>query len=1033
MIARFVAFCLHRRALMLAVFLGLSVFGFYSLRELNIEAYPDIAPVTVQVITQYPGHAAEEVEQQITIPLERELNGLPGLHVMRSKSTFALSLITLVFDDGTEYYFERQRVLDQVNNVTLPPGVQAGLDSPTSPIGEIYRYTVESKLRGPRDLRDLNNWVIMPRLKQVPGVIDVNPFGGENYQFQVFVDPNKLAQYNLSVAQVENAISANNINSGGSLIVRGEQNFVVRGLGAITKVDDLNNIVITQKDGTPVFVKDIGHAEMGVLERQGILGKDDNDDAVEGITLLLLGANPSKVLAGIHQKVEELNTKILPPDVKVVPYLDRTKLVRTTLHTVSRTLLEGMTLVVIVLILFLGSLRGSFLVALTIPFSLLFAFVLMYYMNIPANLLSLGAIDFGIIVNGSIVLMEVILARYEQNPNKVLDEAGTLKAVLEVAKPMFFATLIIITAYLPLFAFESVEKKLFTPMAFAVGFSLLGGLVFALAAIPALTFVTYRKPGRIWQNPVFEWLHEKYDVQLLRIVARPKIALYPGITAAVIAVILALTIGREFLPYLDEGSIWVQIELPAGISIQKATEMARNYRQVMRTFPEVSYVVTQTGRNDDGTDPFTFSHIESCVGLKPYNEWGGNKQALIARMSDKLNAELPGMSFGFTQPMIDGIYDMIAGAHSELVVKVFGDDLDEGRRISGDIVNVLQNVRGAADVAVDQEPPLPQLQIKVNRQAAARYGINVADVDDLIETAIGGKAVSSVFVGDKSYDVNVRFIESARDNPQAISDLTISSPSGGRIPLSDIAEIQMGPGESTIAREMGHRYTTVRLDLRGRSLSSFLAEAQREIEAKVKYDHEKFEIVWGGQFENEQRAQARLAIIIPAVLGLIFLILFAAFGKGRYAAIIMLTVPLALLGGFAALHLRGMTLNVSSAVGFIALFGVAVQNGVIMVSNLNRWRTSGAPLESAVLRGASERLRPVLMTAAVAILGLLPAALSHAVGSDVQRPLATVIVGGLITATALTLLVLPAVYYVVERRVEAKKTSQPEQRELQIL
>ena len=870
----------------------------------------------------------------------------------------------------------------------------------------------------------------MPRLKQVPGVIDVNPFGGENYQFQVFVDPNKLAQYNLSLAQVESAITANNINSGGSLIVRGEQGFVVRGLGAITKVDDLNSIVITQKGGAPVFVKDIGHAEMGVIERQGILGKDGNDDSVEGITLLLLGANPSKVLVGVHRKVEEMNAKILPPDVKIVPYLDRTALVNTTLHTVSRTLLEGMTLVVVVLVLFLGSLRGSLLVALTIPFSLLFAFVAMYYTHIPANLLSLGAIDFGIIVNGSIVLMEVIISRFEQNPNKVLNEAATLKAVLEVAKPMFFATLIIITAYLPLFAFESVEKKLFTPMAFAVGYSLLGGLIFALAAIPALTFVTYRQPGRIWKNPVFDWLHGKYETQLMHILRRPKIALYPGLAAAACALLLALTVGREFLPYLDEGSIWMQIELPAGVSIEKATEMARHFRQVVRAFPEVSYVVTQTGRNDDGTDPFTFSHIESSVGLKPYEKWGGDKQALIKRMNQKLNAELPGLSFGFTQPMIDGIYDMIAGAHSELVVKVMGDDLDESRRVSGEIVKVLQKVNGAVDVGVDQEPPLPQLQVKVDRQAAARYGINIGDVDDLIETAIGGKALSSVYVGDKSYNVNVRFVASARGNPQAIGDLTILSPSGGHIPLSDIAAIKVGPGESTIAREMGRRYTTVKLDLRGRDLSSFLKEAQQDIERAVKYDHEKFEIVWGGQFENQQRAQSRLAIIVPAVLGLIFLILFAAFGKGRFASVIMLTVPLALLGGFAALYLRGMTLNVSSAVGFIALFGVAVQNGVIMVSNLNRWRASGAPLASAVLRGASERLRPVLMTAAVAILGLLPAALSHAVGSDVQRPLATVIVGGLITATALTLLVLPAVYYVVERRVDAHQPAQPEQPEL---
>jgi len=1020
MIASFVAFCLRRRGLMLAIFFGLSAFGFYTLRELNVEAYPDIGAVTVQVITQDPGHAAEEVEQQITIPLERELNGLPGLHVMRSKSTFALSLITLVFNDGAEYYFERQRVIDQINNVTLPLGVQAGLDTPTSPIGEIYRYTVQSRLRTPRELRDLNNWVVMPRLKQVPGVVDVNPFGGETYQFQVLVDPSKLMQYNLSLGQVENAVTANNINSGGSLIVRGEQSFVVRGLGAITKVEDLNNIVVTQKSGAAIFLRDIGHAEMGALPRQGILGLDSDDDAVSGITLLLLGANPSKVLTGIHQKVDELNANILPPDVKVVPYLDRTELVHTTLHTVSRTLLEGMGLVTLVLILFLGSFRAALMVALTVPFSLLWAFILMHYTKVPANLLSLGAIDFGIIVDGAIVLMEVILRRREQNPDDGWIEATALDAVLEVANPMFFATLVIITAYFPLFAFESVERKLFTPMAFTVGYSLLGALLFALSAVPAMAYLTYHRPGKTWKNPVFDWLRWKYDALLLRIVARPGIALLPGLAAAVIAVILALTLGREFLPYLDEGSIWVQIQLPAGVSIQKATEMAGNYRHVMHTFSEVSYVVTQTGRNDDGTDPWTFSHIESCVGLKPYSEWGGDKQALIARMSDKLNSELPGMSFGFTQPMIDGIYDMIAGAHSELVIKVFGVDLDESRRISQDIVGVLLKVPGAVDVAVDQEPPLPQLQIKVDRHAAARYGINVADVDDLIETAIGGKALSSVFVGDKTYDLSVRFIESARNSLQAISDLTICSPGGGRIPLSDIAEIKMGPGESTIAREMGHRYTTVRLDLRGRALSSFLAEAQDKIERTVKYDHEKFEIVWGGQFENQQRAQSRLAIIIPAALGLIFLILFAAFGQGRFAAMIMLTVPLALVGGLAALHLCGMTLNVSSAVGFIALFGVAVQNGVIMVSNLNRWRKKEPDLKESVRRGARERLRPVLMTASVATLGLLPAALSRAVGSDVQRPLATVIIGGLITATALTLMVLPAVYFVIERRILAK-------------
>ena len=553
-------------------------------------------------------------------------------------------------------------------------------------------------------------------------------------------------------------------------------------------------------------------------------------------------------------------------------------------------------------------------------------------------------------------------------------------------------------------------------MAFTIGYALIGGLLFALAAIPPLTYLTYRKRGKTWHNPVFEWLRLRYDTLLVRIIDRPRLAILPGLGAALLAAVLAFSVGREFLPYLDEGSIWMQINMPAGISIQKATDMARDYRRVMRSFPEVSYVVTQTGRTDDGTDPWTFSHIESCVGLKPYKEWGGDKQALMERMGKKLRAEAPGMEFGFAQPIIDMVYDMIAGAHSELVVKLYGENFDESRPIAQQIADVLQAIPGASDVAIDQEPPLPQIQIKVNRLAAARFGINVADIGELIETAIGGKAVTSVFVGEKSYDVGVRFIESVRGNPEAISNLTISSPGGARIPLSQVAEVKVGVGESTIAREMGRRHMTVKLNLHGRDLASFFAEAQKAIEQKVNYNHEKYEVVWGGSFENQQRAQSRMALIIPLVLGLIFLILFVAFGYARFALVIMLTVPLALVGGFAALYLRGMTLNVSSAVGFIALFGVVVENGVIMVSNINRWRADGHSLKESVRRGARERLRPVLMTASVAALGLLPAAISHSIGSDVQRPLATVVVGGLVTATILTLAVLPAVYYVVECR-----------------
>ena len=1015
MIGRLVALCLHRRWLVLTVVLGVAVYGVFAWKELAIEAFPDIADVTSQVITMYPGHAAEEVEQQITVPLERELSGLPGLQVMRSKSTFGLSLITIVFRDGVESYWSRQRIQERIIAVTLPDGATAGLDPLTSPTGEILRYTLQSKVRGPRALKELQQWVVVPRLKQVFGVADVTVFGGETTQFEVLLDPAKLVEYRLTLKQVIDAIQANNANAGGSVMVHGQQGFVVRGLGSVKSPEELGAIVVTQKGGVPVLLRDLGLTHLGALERVGIVGQDGNDDVVLGTVLLLKGENPSRVLENVHRAVDELNTKTLPPDVKIVASLDRGWLVGETVQTVGRTLLEGMGLVILVLLLFLGSVRAALLVALTIPFSLLFAFVLMQFTNVPANLLSLGAIDFGIIVDSAIVLMEVILRRREHNPDQPLTEAGACEAALEVARPKFFATLIVIAAYLPLFAFERVEKKLFTPLAFTVGYALLGGLLFALIAIPALAYLTYRRPGKARENPIFEWLRWKYDAILLRVLARPWQALAGGVVAALIGVVLGVTVGREFLPYLDEGSMWLQVQLPPGVSLPKAIEMARELRLAVREFPAVATIISQVGRNDDGTDPWTPSHIEAAVTLKPYQEWGGDKQALIRRVEVRLKA-IPGMAVGFSQPIIDMVNDKISGAHSELVVKIYGDDFAETRRIAEEVVTAVSTVRGAADVAIDQEPPLPQVQIKVDRLAAARFGINVGDVAGLIEAGIGGKPVSKAFLGDRVYDISVRYQADARSHPEAMGNLTLLSSTGARIPLTQVAEVKMGAGESTITREMNRRHLTVKLNLRDRDLSSFLKEAQGVIASRIRYDAKHFEIGWGGQFENQRRAQARMAIIVPAALGVIFLLLFASFGVARHVGIILLTVPLALVGGLAALHLRGMTLNVSSAVGFIALFGVAVQNGVIMISNINRWRADGHPLEESVRRGARERLRPVLMTAIVATLGLLPAALTYSIGSDVQRPLATVIVGGLITATLLTLSVLPAAYYLVERR-----------------
>ncbi|HTT20874.1 MAG TPA: CusA/CzcA family heavy metal efflux RND transporter [Candidatus Sulfotelmatobacter sp.] len=1026
MIEKFVSLCLRRRKLVWLIAVLLMIFGYTSWNALEIEAYPDIADVTSQVITQYLGHAAEEVEEQVTIPLERELNGIPGLQVMRSRSTFGLSLITLVFRDGVDDYWARQRIQERIAGVSLPPGANPGLDPLTSPIGEIYRYTLVSDFRDQRELRELQEWVVIPRLKQAPGVADITNFGGETTQFQLVVDPAKLAQYNVSLAQVIAAIQANNANAGGSIVVRGEQGYVVRGIGLIRSLQDLGNIVILAKNGTPVFVKNLGTLQLGALERRGILGKDANPDTVSGIVLLLKGMNPSQVLEGVHAQVNALNNGILPPDTKVMPYLDRTNLVHTTVHRVSQTLLEGMSLVLLVLLLFLGSARGALMVAITVPFSLLFAFICMRFTNIPANLLSLGAIDFGIIVDAAIVVMENILRHREEHPDSPLSEENARQSAIEVARPIFFATLIIITAYLPLFAFQRVEKKLFSPMAYVVGYSLVGALLMALAIIPGLALVTYQKPRKPFHNPVLMWIARAYRQVIHHVIHHPLQAIGPAVIAMILAIVLAINIGKEFLPYLDEGSIWLQVQLPPGLSLQKAASMADELRAATLEFPEVSTVVTQLGRNDDGTDPWTPSHIECFVGLKPYNTWPnhGDKAELIRRMS-KRYAKLPGADVGFSQPMIDGVNDKISGAHSDLVVKVFGHEFAETRRIGTELVEVLQAIPGAADVTIDQEPPLPQIQVKVDRAAAARFGINVADIATIIESGIGGKAVSNVFIGERVYDIAVRFPENVRSSADAISSLTVTLPTGARIPLSQVAEITSTTGESTITREMNRRHLTVKLNLRGRDLSSFLAEAHAKIASQVKFDATKYQIEWGGQFENQQRAQKRLAFIIPAVLALIFVLLYSSFGTIRHAALILTIVPVALLGGLIALWFRGMTINVSSAVGFIALFGVAVQNGVIMVASLNHHRQHVPGLHRAVLLGATQRMRPVLMTATVAALGLLPAALARGVGSDVQRPLATVIVGGLVTATLLTLLVLPAMYLLIERRYEKTHPAVP--------
>ncbi|MDV3751270.1 efflux RND transporter permease subunit [Elizabethkingia anophelis] len=1017
---------IQKRWLMLALFLLLGFFGYYSWTKLSVEAYPDIADVTSQVVTQVPGLAAEEVEQQITIPLERSLNGLPGMHVMRSKSTFGLSIITIVFEDGVDDYWARQRIQERLSEVNLPYGAQPGLDPLTSPIGEVYRYIIESNNHSLRELTDLQNFVIIPRIKQVSGIADVTNFGGITTQFQIELDPHKLEQYGLSLSEVTETISKNNVSAGGSMLPRGDLSYVIRGIGLVKDLNDLGKIVVKTENGVPVFLNDVGTLKYGNLERKGILGYSDKkrnySESVEGIVLLLRGQNPSQVLEGVHQAVDELNNETLPPGVRIHPFLDRTDLVKTTLNTVSHTLTEGIVLVIIVLIVFLGSWRGALLVAITIPLSLLFAFILMHFTNIPANLLSLGAIDFGIIVDGAIVMLETILKKREDDPEEELEEKSITKRVIEVAKPIFFSTIIIITAYLPLFAFERVEKKLFTPMAFTVGYALFGALAVALLLIPGLAYVIYRKPQKLYHNKWLEKISVVYGKRIEKIMHAPKKVILPVSIVLATAGVLSYTVGKDFLPELDEGSIWLQVQLPPGISLAKAKEMSDTLRARTLKHSEITYMMVQAGRNDDGTDPWTASHFEVSVGIKPYKEWpkGKTKADLIQELA-KDYKDMPGFTVGFSQPMIDGVMDKISGAHSELVVKVYGDDFKETRRIAENVLSTLDKTPGSADLAIDQEPPLPQLQIIANRDKIAQYGLNVSDVADLIEVALGGKAISQIFIGNKVYDISCRYTEDSRDTPDKIGNLMLTSASGAKIPLSQVAEVKLSTGESTITREMNKRHLTVKLNLRGRDLSSFLKEAQTKIEKDIKYDHEKYHIKWGGQFENQNRAYSRLAFIVPLALAIMFLLLYGAFGDFKQALVLMSIVPLALFGGMLALNIRGMSLNVSSAVGFIALFGVAIQNGVIMISHINNLRKKGHELKDSVIKGARDRFRPVLMTATVAVIGLFPASMATGIGSDVQRPLATVIVYGLMFSTILTLFVLPAIYYMAEHRFGKKK------------
>ncbi len=1025
MINKIVNWALDHRVLMSVIFGALCGIGVIAWRGLSIDAYPDISDTTVQIVTQVPGLATEEIEQQITIPVERAVAGIPDVNILRSKNSFGISTVILVFDDKVDDYWARQRVTERLSGLELPYDAVPELNPLTAPTGEIYRYVLKST-DGSHDLRsltDIHKWTVIPYLRKIQGIADVSNYGGITTQYQVELSPDKLTEYGVSLNDVVEKIEQNNINAGGSLLSEGSLGYVVRGIGLVSDLDALGDIVVKSSNGIPVYLKDLGELKYGNLERKGVLGYIDDecayDDAVEGIVQMLRGENPSDVLEKVHQAVDELNNGILPKGVEIHPFLDRTNLVNQTLNTVSHTLLVGMLLVIVVLFVFLGNLRGAVIVAITIPISLLIAFILMKLTGMPANLLSLGAIDFGILVDGSIVMMETILKKRERYPDEELTVDQVKKRAKDVARSIFFSTIIIITAYMPLFAFEHIERRLFTPMAFTVGYALLGALLTALLLTPTLSYVAYHMPSKMRRNIWLEKLTVWYKGITEKILTKTRLVMTVLAVIFLGAVVLSITVGKDFLPTLDEGSIWVQVQLPSGLSIEQSKQMADEMRNKLKAFDETSYVMTQLGRDDEGAECFSLSHIEVGVGLKPYNTWKSKrtKAELVAAMSDTI-ATMPGYTAGFSQPIIDMVMDQIAGTHSDLALKIYSDDLETTRNIADQIVDLLSQIPGASDVAIDQEPPSPQLQISIDRQRIAQYGLNASDVADLIEIAIGGKAVSQIFSGSKVYDITCRYAEKYRDTPEKIAALTLTTESGVKVPLSAVATVKTSLGASTIMRETSQRYTLVRLNLRGSDLTTFVDKANSMIEKNIDYDHEAVHLQWAGQFDNRNRAFSRLMLVIPLTLIVMFILLILAFGNIRQAGLLMSVVPLALFGGMLALNIREMTLNVSSAVGFIALIGVAIQNGVIMITHINNLRNEGRSLRDAVVSGASHRMRPVLLTASVAILGLFPASVSTGIGSDVQRPLATVIVYGLLFATVITLFILPTIYYFIEKRKE---------------
>ncbi len=1017
-IHRVVASSLRQRFLVILMTAVLIGAGTWSLDQLSVDAYPDLSPPMVEIITQWPGHASEEIERLITVPVEVEMNGIPNMTELRSISLYGLSDVIMSFRNHTDNYFAREQVYNRITELNLPTGVSPSVSPLFAPSGLIYRYVLQSPDRSPMELKTIDDWIIERQYKSVPGVADDSGLGGETMQYQVLLDPVKLASVGLSVPQVESSLGANNANAGGGFYSQGGEFYYVRGLGRLRTLEEIGEVVVGVHNGTPILVKDVGQVVIGHAPRLGQFGYMDQDDAVEGVVLMRTGEQTQNVLKRVEAKTRELNEKILPKDVKILPFYDRIDLISLTTHVVEQNLLRGMLLVVVVLIFFLYDFRAGLIVAAAIPLALLFAFVCLNLQGVSANLLSIGAVDFGILVDGAVVMVENIFRQVAAQRGQSLNiRRVIIDAAAEVDRPIFYAVAVIAAGFLPIYVLTGPSGSLFKPMADTMIFALIGSLVVTLTVLPVLCSWAMRKGVRERRNVFFEAIKSVYTRGLDLSLAHPWATTLASALVVGSSLLLIPQVGAEFMPHLDEGALWVRATMPYTISFDESRKVVPRIREILRSFPQVTTVASEHGRPDDGTDPTGFFNVEFYVGLKPYGQWTGSyrtKPELIEAINKKL-AVFPGIIFNYTQPAEDAVDEAETGLKSSLAVKIFGTDLQTLEEKGREIKKVVEQVRGITDVTLVQELGQPSLTIDINRATIARYGLNVSDLNALIQAAIGGDVATEVVQGEKQFDLVVRLEPQYRDNPERIRNILVSTPNGQQIPLGELADIEVSNGASFIYRENNSRYIGVQFSVVGRDLAGAVQDAIRQVESKVKLPP-GYQADWGGEYTEYTASRRQLNIILPLTLFLIFLILFALYSNLKFPFITVLGVLLsAPAGGIVALWLTGTPFSVSSGIGFLALFGVSVQTAVVYISYVNELRLNGTSIEEATREGAILRLRPIMMTALVAALGLLPAALATGVGTDSQRPFALVIVSGLFSRLLISVFLMPALYLLVAR------------------